>query len=607
MKRASARKPARRGISGWNLARRRLSVLCFGDRRLAASRCSRLALAGLACPAPRAPFTQHRHAPAHLRQALCVAVIAAAAAAIAVTQAVPVAAMSSVRLALAGNLNELARSCNVYRPDQVWTTFRAEFSQAGVSTAGWSAAGDIATSSRKVSDVTAPEQDGGPAAGDVALFTPYTRYAPVAMAVFVNNGDVVVWNLFTGHFENVPLAGLDNASTQSATAPFAEKGSVSVYRIAQARWPGGHDDTTVAPGKIELVTAAEMNKQMAWVTSHPRDPDQSLWHGIWTGITGVPAWISGVLGAAAGLVLNTAGWLLHHIPIVGPAVLIVIGVLTKRFDASFFNHVLTLTVGAPLLAGLTLLRWGAGAVGLRGVAGVLGTMHQAAFNGLSFGVAVLTGLQGDGESSIGGVLIALVSDYAFIFKPLGIGAKAAGLYADAGARSAFVAAAGDRLASLRAILPADTLVAPVKTAAAAWGKAAVLGRYGLVAGMTKANDLIMLRPSVVARALAVTARESTMRIADMVSWVWRPQAMIVEGADQAHALAEVIGGGASGVKDVAEKAGPLLQRTGELLHSWSAGSHLSHLAATGQMQTVPPPPGLRPSELLRLKNPAATL
>jgi hypothetical protein len=509
---------------------------------------------------------------------------------IAVVQAQPVAAMSSARTKLAENLNDLAISCNLYSQPQVWGTLIAQFSRVGVSTAGWNSPADVAGSSGTITNVTVSEADGGPAPGDVAVFTPELGYAPSDMAIFVTNGDVVVWNAFSKHFENVPRAAPDGASTKSSTLPFAQKGSIAVYRIASARWPGGHDDTSIGPGHIELVTKGEMTKQMAWVMSHPRDPDQSFLHVVWTGVLGGLAWISGVLGAGVNFLLGAGSWLFHHTWIFGAGALAVLGLLSKHFNASFLNHFLTSFFLWPTLGALTILRLGAGALGLRGLASWFGGAKTFVFNAGSLGIAVLTGLQGEGESSVGGVLIAIVSDYFLVLKPLAVGTRVAELYGVASAKYASVAAFGDRIAGLRTLIPT----------VAEWGKAGILGRNGLVAWVGKTNDFVMLRPSIVLRGLQIAAKTSAARVADIVSWIWRPQSVLVESSEHAQALVAVVEKSISGACEIVHQVAPGLGATGKLLQGWSAGAHITYVSTTGHVQTVQPPLDLRPSELLRL-------
>jgi hypothetical protein len=523
---------------------------------------------------------------------------------IAAVQAQPVAAMSSARTLLAANLNELTISCNVYAQHQVWGTLLKQFSAVGVSTSGWYSPDDIANSSSKINDVTVSEADGGPAPGDVAVFTPELGYASSDMAIFVTNGDVVVWDPITGHFENVPRAALDGASTKSSTLPFARKGSVTVYRIPSSRWPGGHDDTSVAPGHIELVDPHVMTKQINWALSHPRDPDQSFWHQLWTGATSVLAWISGAIGAGVNFLLGAGSWLLHHSWIFGGAVLAVLGVLSKHFDASFFNHLITSVLFAPVLGTLTLLRMAAGALGLSGLASWLGGTRTFLFNAYSLFVAVATGLQGEGESSIGGVLLAALSDWFLVLKPLGAGAKVGELFGLAGSKFASVAAFGDRLAALRTMVPVSSVMERLGMVTE-WGKAAILGRNGLVVWVSKTNDFITLRPSIFLRGFQIAVKSSANRVADIVSWIWRPQSVVSESSEHLQALVSGVERNVIGAKEFAEKFAPAAETTGKLVQGWSAGSHLTYVATTGHVQTVQPPHSLRPSELLRLHLSAA--
>jgi len=516
----------------------------------------------------------------------------------------PVAAMSSARIQLAENLNELTINCNLYTQPQVWGTLLKQFSAVGVSTAGWNSPGDIANSSSKINDVTVSEADGGPAPGDVAVFTPELGYALSDMAIFVTNGDVVVWDPLTRHFENVPRAALDGASTKATTLPFARKGSVEVYRIPSSRWPRGYDDTSVAPGHIELVNPQEMTKQMNWVLSHLRDPDQSLWHQLWKGATSVLAWISGAIGAGVNLLLNAGGWLLHHSWVFGGVLLAVGGLLSKHFDASFLNHAITWLLFTPVLGALTMLRMVAGALGLRGLASWLGGARTFLFNGYSLLVAVVTGLQGEGESSVVGVLIAAVSDWFLVLKPLAAGAKFGELFGLAGSKFASVAAVGDRLATLRSIAPVSSVMERLGTVAE-WGRAAILGRNGLVVWVSKANDFVMLRPSIFLRGLQIAAKTSANRVADIVSWIWRPQSVVSESSEHLQALVAAVERNISGAKELADKVAPTMETAGKLVQGWSAGTHLTYVASTGHVQTVQPPHSLRPSELLRLHLSAA--
>jgi hypothetical protein len=327
-----------------------------------------------------------------------------------------------------------------------------------------------------------------------------------------------------------------------------------------------------------------MTKQMDWVISHPRDPDQSFLHVVWTGALRGLAWISGVLGAGVGVLLGAGSWLLHHTWIFGAAVLAALGVLSKHFNGSFLNHFLTNWFLWPMLGALTVLRLGAGALGLRGLASWFGAANTFVFNVGSLGVAVLTGLQGEGESSVGGVLIAMVSDYFLILKPLAAGTKVAELYGVASAKFASLSGFGDRIAGT----------------VAQWSKVGILGRNGLVAWVGKANDFVMLRPSIVLRGLQISAKTSAGRVADIVSWIWRPQSAVVEGADHARALVAVVERNIAGAKEIVDRLAPGLETGEKLLHGWSAGAHLTYLGTTGHVQTVQPPRNLRPSELLRL-------
>jgi len=135
---------------------------------------------------------------------------------------------------------------------------------------------------------------------------------------------------------------------------------------------------------------------------------------------------------------------------------------------------------------------------------------------------------------------------------------------------------------------------------AEWSKAGVLGRNGLVAWISKTNDFVMLRPSIFLRGLQTVARTSANRVADIVSWIWRPQSAFVEGSEHIQALLATVERNISDAKGLVERVAPVLEPAGKLVQGWSAGSHLTYLDSTGHVQTVQPPPNLRPSELLKL-------
>jgi hypothetical protein len=402
---------------------------------------------------------------------------------------------------------------------------------------------------------------------------------PTGLAAFVNNREVIVWRATDGRFHEEPLAALDGAGTTSNEWRYARPGSVVACRLPTRYWPGARDDVSIPAGKVELVHPDDAAQLISWVEEHPRDPDQSLWHSVWRGLTGVAAWVSSAVGSLFGAGLRLLGWI-AHLPIICWIVLPLVGLVTTRLRAGWLNRILTLLfVGVPVGI-LKQLSWTMRVFGWDAGARWTNSAADGLFGVGGFVVTLVTGLERTGDSTLGGVVIALGSDLLLAAKPLALGAKLATL--------------GDSLGV------GTKLVGVGEGANAVW-----FGRYGVLNVLDNISDFIMVRPATwvnAASKISESVRAATMlklsrigvRIVDTGSLIWRPMSALNECVDQvAAALRSLVKHVPSEHARTLENVNLAIENANQVLHAASGTSHVNQLATTGTLPTAQPPPRLR--------------
>jgi hypothetical protein len=367
---------------------------------------------------------------------------------------------------------------------------------AGVDTRRLGPADDLLRACT-VLDPSAP-RPAGPAPADYALYRDAAGVERVGM--FLSQVDVAIVD--QGSVVVVPRPELSGDVGELVQARLvAQRGSLLACRLPAALWPGGTDDTAIAPGRIALADPGQTADHLRWAADHPRDADTSFLHPVQRILAALAQGITALWDAVQAL-FDGVRFLLEHAWLPGAAVLAVLGVLGRTFDGRRLHAVLTAIVVAALAlmlgwaaialpfvwiaAGAALAAAATSAAGVPVLGAIGGAMVGGMFAVASFLVGTLTGIDGSDRVCVGTVLFALVADVLWL-------------------RPAIAAAgAADRFAGLasftHALAPLERL--PLVRRIAGEGRS-------LLDVAATAGDALSLRPHAVVQSLR-TARDGAM-------------------------------------------------------------------------------------------------